>query len=180
MDLRDTNQIHGLTAGIITGQHERTDELNNRIAQRNIPGRQLEPNFAPRAVPTQCVLFPAFDQRPLSSVDRNAFPAYEQSSTFNPGSDRAPSSGYRNNIDLETVLRNQTVALQHGASQGVYVPSSKSDLYNNTIEPTYGTQPHPDLFTRPQFDQRLHANVASGEIGTDRFFNHTRTQLRNL
>jgi len=180
MDLRDTNQILGLTAGIVNGQHERTDELNDRIAQRNMVDTPLEPNFAPRATPTKCVLFPAFDQRPLSTVDKASYPTYNQAAHFNPGSDRAPSSGYRNNIDLETVLRNQTVALQHGASQGVYVPSSKSDLYNNTVEATYGTQPHPDLFARPQFDQRLHHNVSSGEIGADRFFNHTRTQLRNL
>ena len=32
-------------------------------------------------------------------------------------------------VSKETILRNQTVALQHGAEQGVYVPSLNSDLY---------------------------------------------------
>ena len=40
----------------------------------------------------------------------------------------APFSGFVENVDVESVLRNQIFALQKN-DQAVYVPSSKSDLY---------------------------------------------------
>jgi hypothetical protein len=105
---------------------------------------------------------------------------YNQKINFNPGSQRAPPSGFFNNVDTETILRNQTFALQRGAEQSVYVPSSNSDLYKVNVPQgsIRDPQPPPELFYRPQFDQTLHQNVQGANIGRDRFFNHTRTQLR--
>jgi len=34
------------------------------------------------------------------------------------------------------------------------------------------------LFSRPDLNGPLHPNIANNNIGKDRFFNHTRTQLR--
>jgi hypothetical protein len=151
---------------------------------RNLPDAQLEPNYDPRPVSTKYALFPMADRRPTHPEPAMPATQYNPELNFNPGTSRAPSSGYRSSIDTETVLRNQTFALQHGASQSVYIPSSKSDLYNNTVVQNPGApyiqQPHPDLFAQPQFSRELHPNVASREIGMDAFFNHTRNQLRGL
>lgn len=183
MELHNNNnhRIFGLPAGVFYGQQDRTDELNQRMSARNMSDAPLEPNYDPRPVSTKYALFPMADRRPTHAEPTAPQVAYHPASNFNPGTSRAPSSGYRSNVDLETVLRNQTFALQHGASQSVYIPSSRSDLYNNTVELKPGApQPHPDLFAQPQFSRALHPNVASREIGMDAFFNHTRTQLRGL
>jgi hypothetical protein len=102
---------------------------------------------------------------------------------FNPGNDRAPVYGYINNVDKEMQLRNQFFALQKGGDKGTYIPSSNSDLYNSTVyaakgqyENTGGS--HPLLFNKLDLNVPLHPNVANNNIGKDRFFNHTRTQLR--
>ena len=103
---------------------------------------------------------------------------YSSEAIFNPGNARAPISGYINQVDLETKLRNQYFALQHGVDQSIYEPSSNSDLYKVSVIPGENVvQPYPMLFERQQFDSRPNPNV-SNHIGKDRFFNHTRTQLR--
>ena len=106
---------------------------------------------------------------------------YNLQINFNPGSQRAPPSGYMNNIDIETRLRNQHFALQHGAEQGIYVPSSSSDLYRTRVPlgSQQDPQPHPDLFQIPEFDQSPNQNIADSGIGKEFLYNHTRTQLRN-
>ena len=104
---------------------------------------------------------------------------YNMKINFNPGTQNGPISGYINNIDTETVLRNQTIALQR-SDQAVYIPSSTSDLYNVTVISKPTEQTHPLLFEKPAFDNTLHPNVANSNIGRDKLFNHTRTQLRNM
>jgi hypothetical protein len=86
------------------------------------------------------------------------------------------------NIDTETMLRNQNFAIQNGMGQDVYVPSSQSDLYKVTVDPGQSQiqQPNPLLFQQFTFDKTPHRNIASNPtIGRDTFFNNTRTQLRN-
>jgi hypothetical protein len=72
----------------------------------------------------------------------------------------------------------QYFALQK-ANQAVYVPCSSSDLYGFSAVGRQETQTHPSLFDQPTFDSTPNANINSA-IGSDRFFNHTRTQLRGL
>ena len=76
------------------------------------------------------------------------------------------------------MLRNQCFALQRGIGQNIFVPSSKSDLYNTRV-PTgpYVEQPCPLLFETPQFDHRVHRNLAASRIGNETFNNNTRVQL---
>lgn len=96
---------------------------------------------------------------------------------FNPGTAKAPVCGYIRNVDVETVLRNQTFALQR-ADQNVYVPTKDSELYNVRIISKPSEQPHPLLFTKNEFNNNIHNE--NDKIGKDYFYNHTRTQLRNL
>ena len=117
----------------------------------------------------------------ISVIELEKYENYSLSKNFNPGSDKAPVSGYFSNVDLETNMRNQHFALQHGASQGTYVPTSASELYNVRVPFSVGEpQPHPDLFQKQQFANEIHPNLMHTNIGNDRFFNHTRTQLRNM
>jgi hypothetical protein len=177
------NKMDGVPNGEVWyGQYDRVNELNDRFQSRQFSDNSLEPNFSPRPVPTKYSLFPIINRRTPVNTKINPFPNYDIEQNFNPGS-AAPPSGYYNNIDTETILRNQTVSLQHGAEQGVYVPSSKSDLYINTVAKSTNRdeeQPYPNLFTTPNFNTRVHPNINEANIGNDYFNNHTRTQLRNL
>jgi hypothetical protein len=179
MEIQNNSSIYGLPQGIYYGQHERTDELNHRMNERFFPDKPLQANFDPRPVPTKYSHFPIINRRTSHKESIQREPLYKIEDNFNPGSSRAPSDGFLANIDVETKLRNQSFALQHGADQNVYIPSSKSDLYITSIVSRPSVQPHPDLFSRHQFVGRNVTNVENTNIGKDLFFNHTRTQLRN-
>ena len=45
--------IDGVHREIIVSQHERTDELNQRIGSRQFSDTPLEPNFSPRPLSTK-------------------------------------------------------------------------------------------------------------------------------
>jgi hypothetical protein len=182
MDITNHSQIYGIPSGILYGQFERTEEINTRIYDRVIPDQKLSPNFDPRSVPTKQSLFPVVNRRTPVNVSIDKQPTYNVEQGFNPGNLRAPPSGFLKNVDTETILRNQTFALQKGGIQNVYIPSSQSDLYNTSVPvpSRHEVQPHPDLFTLPSFAGRVNNNVDDTPIGKDKFFNHTRTQLRNM
>ena len=175
-------RMNGVVEGVYYNQQERVDELNDRIFSRNIGTAPLQPNYDPRPIPTKYSLFPIVDRRKPINEPLTTYPEYNVSSNFYSGNDRAPVNGMINNIEVETLLRNQYFALQKGADHAVYVPDSNSDLYNVTLpENTQRreVQPHPDLFEQYRWDTGLHPNVQNNpHIGNDRFFNHTRTQLR--
>jgi hypothetical protein len=180
MDLRTNNKLYGTVEGVHYGQNERVDELNTRIGSRQFPDSPLEPNYDPRSIPTKYSLFPVVNRRAPATKPILPYVEYNVTANFNPGSHRAPPSGFLTNVDTETILRNQTFALQRGADQSVYVPSSQSELYKVRLPiPSQSEpQPHPDLFQQYQFDPFLHPNAQDPNIGRDKFFNHTRTQLR--
>jgi hypothetical protein len=181
MDYQSNSKIYGLQEGIIYGQNERVDEINTRLQSRYYPDSPLEPNFTPRPLSTKYSLFPVLGNHPVANEMHNPRPAHNVSQNFNPGTRNAPHLGYTNNINVETILRNQTRALQHGADQGVYVPSTNSDMYHVPIasSSTYGEQIFPDLFTPKQYNTYIPQSLEQSAIGKNKMFNHTRTQLRN-
>ena len=179
MDLQNNQHIYGIPDGVLYGQNDRIDELNDRLSQRHFSDSPLEPNYDPRPVQTKRTLFPIVKNARHTTEPSLQYPVYNTSANFNPGNRIAPTAGFRQNVDVETVLRNQTFALQRGASQSVYVPSSASELYNVSVVSSPSIQPHPDLFAPHTFSNQAHPNLAGVNIGNDRFFNHTRTQLRN-
>jgi hypothetical protein len=139
----------------------------------------LEPNYDCRPVPTKYSHFPIVNRRAPVREPLGPYINHNLYNNFNPSGSRSNVKSFQQNIDVETILRNQTFALQHGADQGVYIPTSKSDLYNVSVVSRPSEQPYPLLFERPQFANRMHPNVMANNIGKDNFFNHTRTQLRN-
>lgn len=180
MEISSNHKIIGIPDGIYYGQNERVDEINSRIIERSVPDIPLAPNFDPRPIPTKYSLFPIVNRR--ASYTERIMPAINHTVelNFNPGTRNAPPNGYFVNIDTETELRNQTVALQHGAHQGVYIPSSNSDLYKNSVIYKPSHQPFPKLFESLSLDTRIPANLERSVIGKDTFSNHTRTQLGSL
>ena len=176
--INNNNKINGLPeGGVYYGQNERVDEINDRVSSRHFPDSPLEPNFDPRSIPTKYSHFPIINRRAPTHEPVIPYINYNTKHIFNPGNSRAPISGH--NIDVETVLRNQTFGLQRKADQNIYIPSSTSDLYNVHVISRPSEQTHPLLFDRQIFDSSVHQNNANPHIGGDRFFNHTRTQLRN-
>jgi hypothetical protein len=171
-------KLHGVTEGVIYQNNERVEDLNTRISDRQFPDYPLEPNYQFRPVPTKYSRFPIVERRTAAQETRLNYPEFNQYTNFNPGSANAPIKSYISNIDNETILRNQTFSLQK-YPQNVYIPSSKSDLYNVTVISRPCAQPYPLLFETPKLEKTLHPNVESSEIGKALFFNATRVQLRN-
>jgi len=175
-----TTGLFGVHHGLISGQFDRVEELNDRFASRHFPDRELIPNFSPRPVPTKYSLFPVIERRTPATETIREMPRHSVYSNFNPSTRNGPVSTYLANVDTETILRNQTTSLQKGADQSVYVPSSNSDLYNTQAVGRFEDQTHPLLFERQQYNTTQSKTTQEYGIGQDRLYNHTRTQLRNI
>jgi hypothetical protein len=166
----------------------RQDLMNTRVQSRHFSDHALEPNFSSRPVSTKYSYF-GIEAKNTPRLTSNGTvasitpikPQLEHivENNFNPATRNGPFKTYSRNIDTETVLRNQTMALQKGA-QAVYVPSSTSDLYNVSVISRPSEQPYSLLFERPSFSHSVHPNLtgAGASIGRDRFHNNTRVQLR--
>ena len=180
--MNENTRINGLPEYLYQGQFARTDELNSRLLERNEPQDQLPPNFTPRPVLSKYSRFPMIDARMPSTVSITNNVNYSLETNFTPTVMKTgPVSGFINNVNTESELRNQNYALQKGAGQDIYIPSSDSDLYNVTVpnKPSDQPQPYPGLFEQQSFNQESHPNVSeNAHIGKDIFRNNTRTQLR--
>jgi hypothetical protein len=131
---------------------QKTNTINQRIFSRNIPSQSLQPYFSSRPVSTKHSTMPIVNPNKQSSVPVRHHSTYNIQQTFNPGSGKAPWSGYASNVHNESELRNQIYALQDH-SQAVYVPSSNSDLYKLRWDEQPVAQPFPDLFQEQHLDQ---------------------------
>lgn len=155
---------------------EYDNELNLRLSARNEPSRPLQPQFSLRPVSTKYALLPIVDTVIPSTVPLDTYPTYQPGKVFNPGNNMAPWSGFSTNIDVESTLRSQFMALQRN-DQSVYIPSSDSDMYENPIDGSSVQQPFPDLFQSVSF-QSFNPNTCN--VGKDLFHNPTREQRLNL
>lgn len=179
MNTHASYDIFGTHQAVQYRQNTNIDESNTRLNSRQFSDSPLEPNFDIRPVPTKYALFPVVNRRKPVTEERLPYVDYNQGVNFTPAVSRGSVSGYMNGIDTETVLRNQTFAKQRGLGQDMYVPSSDSDLYKVSVVSRPSEQPHMGLFSQNTFSNRAHPNVENTTIGKDKFFNHTRTQLRN-
>ena len=156
------------------------DENSSRIYNRNLPTFTLEPylSFIPMA--TKYNKIDNHYNKRQTDITANIMEnraSYNQHMFFNPGSS-APWKGYSENVNNESVLRNQVYALQK-CNQSEYVPSTQSDMYNYHLNVKQIHQTHPLLFKQEQFEE-CNPNPESNKIGQGLFMNHTRNQLRGL
>lgn len=176
-------QIEGLHRGLITGQHERLDEINTRVQQRHFSDQPLQPNFDPRPIPTKYSVFPIINRRAPTEISIQHVQTHSVENNFNPATRQYPFQTYLANLDTETMLRNQSVPLQRNMDADTYIPASSSELYRATIPQNSvgtGLHNHPDLFMKQQYTTHIPDVVTNTPIGKSQFFNHTRWQLRSL
>ena len=154
---------------------DREEELNRRLAERNIPSKNLQPLFNTRPQATKYTYLPFLVQDPCKTSYSSTAEPYSVEGVFNPGTSKAPWSGYIQNVNKESILRNQIFALQND-SRAAYIPSSDSDLYATTLIPgNDSTQPFPNLFKQENFGN-FDPNIAN--LGKSLFNNCTRQQLK--
>lgn len=113
-------------------------ETDARIYNRNIPSKMLQPNLPSRPTATKYSLLPVAAPSVRATVPALTYPTYDISTTFNPGTAKAPWSGMASNINVESELRNQIHPLQK-CSTTEYVPDSQSDLYAYAFSPSGST-----------------------------------------
>ena len=141
---------------------EYDNELNNRLLPRNRPSVALQPLYNVRPTATKYTWFHSIDRKlnvPTLSYDFNIY------NDFNPG-DRAPINYFIQNIDKESQLRNQFMALQK-SDQAAYVPELNSDLYKNK----FSYEPIPFSVTNSVNERKCQPESSV-------FYNHIRTNVR--
>ena len=154
---------------------DRVEELNNRIYTRNVPSQQLQAQYDIRPVSTKYAIMPIYDRRAIPTVPIVRMPTYNIKTTFNPGNDEGPWSGYASKIDDDSRLRNQFFALQR-ADQADYIPPTTSDMYKVNVDGQPLQQPFPDLFASQTF---MPFNPNTCGIGGNFFNNCIRQQVKN-
>lgn len=164
---------------VLLQNFRKNDTINQEIYDRNFPSNNLQMNFSPRPVQTKYSVFPILDHKPESKVPITNCQIYNTSDTFFPGTRQPHFNGFSSNIDNESTLRNQFFALQN-ADQAKYIPSTTSDMYDNSIN-FLNTNVDLDntlLFNQEEFND-FNPNLAPS-IGSNIFNNSTRVQLKNL
>jgi hypothetical protein len=142
---------------------DRTEELNQRIQQRNVATTPAF-YFSPRPVPTKYTTLPIVDIHKPSSVDISYTKSYNTQTDYLPASS-APWSGFADNIDIDTQLK----------LEKNYIPSSKSSLYTKPkIPSTHGSQPFPGLFADAT------SNYKTPVFNDRKIFNNSTSQKINL
>jgi hypothetical protein len=163
---------------VYIGQHERTDELNNRISYRNRPSEMMNSVYDPRPSETRRVVFPGLDCRHQSTIPIADSGHYNQHGMFNPGVN-APYSGYAHAVDAESSLQNIFMAKQKYCPQSQYIPSTSSPLYNKDQFSKNVTTPNPHyLLEKREIVTSQTPNTY--DMGLERFHNHTRQQRMDM
>ena len=168
---------------LIQGQNARVEDLNSRIYERNLSDIDLAPNFDPRPHQTKYSVFPRPDAEYKSPpIREKTYLDYYTELMFHPGNTKGPVDGYFHSVPTETNLRNQHIPLHHGDLGIQYIPSMNSDMYHIQVAKSSiaGPMPSTHLFDTYQHDPAYSRSIPSATIGNNAFYNHTRTQLRDL
>jgi len=169
--------MHGVVNGAYFCQQQRTQELSDRLYERNTTTAPIKMQYSIRPVPTKYVTMPIVDCRRPSNVPCQHKPIYNTQTMFTP-SNTLPFSGYQAKIDTETKLRDTIFPLQ-ACPQAKFIPSTNSDLYNNQYLAAGRREvmTNPLLFKEPQF-AAFNPNLCG--TGYKLFNNFTRQQVRAL
>ena len=142
------------------------NELNKRLQTRIFPSQSLPPLYDDRPVSTKYSFFQIVEEKQPSITELHKYNTYSPSSTFNPGN-RGPVDYFINNVDTESVLRNQFMALQK-SNKAIYVPELTSDLYMNSYN-----------YKKTYTETKCTTNTCNKELAPNTFHNFTRYNLRN-
>jgi hypothetical protein len=172
------------TGGCSSSQETTVEKMhyqnNNRLFARNVPSAPLQPYLDVRPVATKYSHLPIVDPRVPPTTPLTQQPTYRLDTVFAPVSRPAPWSGYSAQVNTESVLRNQVYAIQ-SCSAAVYVPSSKSDLYETrpfVPSSNVPVQPFPTLFVN---EPLAPMDPNPQKLGRrTMFLNNTRAEVRDL
>ena len=168
--------MKGVYNGVKYCNMNRTQELSNRMYQRNLPTGTLSLSYDPRPTQTKYVKMPILDCRKASTVPCKDEVIFNPYKTFTPGQ-TAPFSGFAADIDQESRVQSRFFPLQEGA-QSKFIPSSGSDLYKvnvTTTQPVAMT--HSLLFKQERFAP---ADMNKCGLSKKIFNNFTRLDVRNM
>ena len=151
-----TDKMYGVVNGAYICNINRDAEFSERLAARNIPDGNLAPQFSMRPASTKYSIMPIVDQRsPAALTPLKPEADFNVDNMFNPGNAQGPWPGFANNVDNESKLRNQFMALQK-SDQADYIPPTTSDLYSST---TNYVNPSPDksklMFSQEAFQTNM-------------------------
>ena len=187
-NINNINNINNVTAirGVFYCNQDRTEELNTRLFERNIPSRQFQYQFSNRPVSTKFEHFQTISQNNSFNNNNEKIikqPIYNIETDFNPGT-TAPPQGYLNNIDDESKLNRQFFADQNNY-QSKWIPSTTSSLYKPDKICWEENQPYPRLFMDYNNQQNKLENntpnkLENYNVGKNLWQNSTRQQLKNI
>lgn len=118
------------------------NDVNRRIYGRNLPSMMIQPELDLRPVSTKYTHFQLGDERSKPTEHIHHYPAYSTEHIFNPGNRRPPFHYFAKNVDLESILRNQTEKLtREQASKSLFINQKihqhDVEAKNKTSEPDY-------------------------------------------
>lgn len=169
--------MEGVIDGLYYCNQNRTQELSDRMFQRNVPEQYMQMYFSPRSVETRQVHMPILDCHKKNRTPCRVLPIYDVNDMYAP-SDSLPFNGFQNNVDIESKLKNIIFPIQK-AAQSKFIPNENSDLYKNRylINNSKTRNPHPLLNKEeklPNFNPNHH------NIANNTFNNNTRVEIRSL
>jgi hypothetical protein len=168
------------------------NQINNEIIKRNVPSQPLQTYFGIPSVNTRYVVQPKYDfSTPpcmlpkkdngeglgISSLQHST---YDTNTYYYPGDRKAPFSGFSSNINIESQLRNQHIKLSRSDNH-VYVPTSKSNLYNFSIQtsklqgPSSEVNPHYLLFQ--DYDKLCSGDRLSSSVNPEKCIFNNQSRL---
>ena len=167
-------------SGVFYCNQDRTEELNKRIFERNIPSRMFQQQFSNRPVSTKFTRFQKISSNDSLSNNEPILnkPKYNIKNDFNPGTN-APPEGYISNIDDESKLNRQFFATQN-SFQSNWIPSTTSSLYNRPEFKWENHQPYPRLFNEYKNNQNNQNKLEKYNVGKELWQNSTRQQIKNI
>lgn len=160
---------------------EEEKRLNDKIYGRNVPSFFMQPNFDFRPISTKYSYFQFKDEYEKPKEKINILNDYNPQKVFYPGDCKPPFSYFARNVDTETGLRNQFMALQK-ADQAVYVPQSTSDLYQSHkhIESTTKNDQKASFYNLLDSEKYVNHHKISQFKNNQLFHNHSRLNIYNI
>ena len=154
--------------------NQRVNDINLRIYQRNTPTIQPQMLIDHRPTPTKYGHLQIVDQRNEGETPIIQRPLYDVNSHFLPG-DKGPITTFINNVDQESILRNQFFATQK-CDKAHYIPNSNSDLY---FVPVVGrSEPNTHNLLFKNYVKNCKSRTVEPSLKDDTLFNnHTRQKV---
>lgn len=149
--------------------------LNTRLNKRIFPSHELQPNFDPRPVPTKYTHFMTKDEEIQSTIPLRNYPEFQTQKVFYTGNSKGPVQYALQQVDVESLLENRFIALQNN-DKAFYIPSVKSDLYQNK-----GTlHSNTNKIDLHNLSSPIISNPNRCNLAPNMFHNSTRYNLKNL